>query len=335
MKNAIIFLFFYLTSFVVVAQNEKEIRNHSFFVNADFYHTGMIKKEASIFIPPDSVYNTSGFSFGTDLSMTENDYLSLNWRLGYRYVSDYQIIDLDSYYSFSTGILRSNYNGFFTGPKISYGQKHKVELAFLLGFGNKKWNTGGKVKDSEATVSFGYKYMAKKQLFVNVGSFINLGRDLFDKPYYAGYFGVGYNLKTQQNEIKRVQNHKKYFAVGLTGYILNLQLNLIGLGAQVDYFFFNGEVLDFGMSTSFKIGIDFNEDIKSDLSVFPTALFGKGEDKFELFLGPNLTFGEYSEKSIYNFVNFGMGYRLNSESLHLRIGVATTSWVYGSLGVNF
>jgi hypothetical protein len=332
MKIKIIFFLFCGVSFFTFSQIQKDIRNHNVFFNVDYYLSGLIQPNIDGFGVEDSVYNTFGFSSGTDISISENERLSLKWKLGYRYIYQYDYLYVGDFSSHTYSI--EDYHGGFMGPNILFGKKNKIELGFLLGFGRMKSGSVTRA-DAEGTVSLGYVFDVKNNFNFRLGSSLNLGRDLFYRPWISFYSGATYDIKTQHKKKKYSDNNDNYFAFGLTAYILNLQLNLIGVGGQLDYFFYNGEVLDFGISSSYKIGIDYNEDIKSDLSVFPTALFGKGEDKFELFLGPNLTFGEYSEKHFYNFVNFGMGYRVSSELIHVRLGISTTSFVYGSLGFNF
>jgi hypothetical protein len=117
--------------------------------------------------------------------------------------------------------------------------------------------------------------------------------------------------------------------------MFNLQLSLIGVGVQFDHFLVHKPNIDFGYSISNSIGIDYNGDFADNLNLSAILLLGSSDMQYEFALGPNIPIGPYAFFDNFQLIHYSIGARYTVDNFVIRLGSATTSVLFLSLGFAF
>lgn len=333
-----IFSYCLLFSFFSIAQQKEFYRNTTFFGN---YHHVVTEHFSSPNGNP--LRETFGFSAGVEHDFVVAPAFHLDVKLGYRFVNEYAEASPGFVFQYnSDDNVLSNYHGAFTGLGFNFGRRHLWESALIIGGGVKKApNYSNASAEMELGLQTGYKYIARNGLTFKTGVSVNFARNGFFSRMYTGYFGLGYTIQKSQGFVqserdKIGEKEKPYFAINATGYLGSLTLELIGAKIEFEHFVFNGPKVDLGYGLTAGVGGIYDEGESFSLTPKFIGLFGGGDNKLEFSIGPHIPFIYIKSPllSWYELIHAGIGWRFTPKDIPiiLRIGSATTSMLYGSIG---
>ncbi len=347
--------FFYIVpllfSIQIFGQEKITIKkNISFYLKGNLYKSSYYQRVdfggAQIIDYPE--YKSFGYNIGVNFDLISLSKFHFGWNFSYRYINLFGYYIFDNYITVYNGpnyrIKREKkikYIGLETGPYLSFGNIHNLEMGINLGVGrfsdvNKKEYTGISyfgLSANEICPNIGYKYAGDKGLFIRIGGFYDFGRSK-KIPLYGGYLSVGYSLISKKVIAKPQKEKKTFITISTLGYLFDLQENIIGVGLQFDHFLYNTNMVNIGYSIVNRIGTGFWGSTPYNISTNLIILYGDNPNiKFESSIGPNLPVLNIKESQFYRFIHFAVGVRYTDDFFVLRFGTSTSGILTGSVGI--
>ncbi len=284
--------------------------------------------------------NLFGYGLGTNINFITTENFSFSWCFDFNITKTKDFIEFEPKPQdvYIKAVKIYNLRKIRTGPTFFIGNKQQFEFGFNIDFGilkktiyfNNDISYGWVGKGVfEGRVNSGYRYINKKGVMLRAGLNLNKGEDY---TFYGTYFSLGYAHKKTVT-LSPKYKMKQFLVIKGTGYLFDLQENIIGIGLGFEHFLYNTNRINIGYSALFKAGAAINYGLPLNFVSSGVLLFGlKENSKIDIEVGANIPLIDIGQAHLYQFINIGVGYRYINDMISLRIGTATTGILRGSIG---